>query len=70
MEEKRKGLITLDGLDGAREREFDLPDNWDELSDDQRQAVYYPVKLQLMEDSVSWGLEIDGEDDEDEDEDE
>lgn len=58
---KRKGRVSLDGLDGAREREFTLPDNWDQLDDAGREAVWRPVKERLMDDTVSWSLEIDGE---------
>lgn len=61
MSETRKGTVHLDGLDGARERSFDLPDNWDQLTDTEREAIWRPVKNQLMADSVSWSLEIQGE---------
>jgi hypothetical protein len=58
--ETRKGTVHLDGLDGARERSFDLPDNWDTLTDTEREAIWRPVKEQLMEDSISWYMEIEG----------
>lgn len=57
----RKGRVSLDGLDGPREREFDLPDNWDRLDDAGREAVWRPVKERLMDDSVSYSLSFDGE---------
>lgn len=55
------GCVRLDGLDGARERIFELPDNWDQLNDSERQAIWRPIKNKLLNDSVSWSVEIDGE---------
>ena len=59
---ERKGFVELLSLDGPREREFNLPDNWDEMTPEEQQAIYYPVKLQLMEDAVDWTWSVDGED--------
>lgn len=48
------GNVRLDGLDGAREREFALPDNWHDLTEAEQDDVARAVKRELMEDSVSW----------------
>jgi len=55
----RKGIVELHGLDGPREREFDLPDNWDELGPKEREAIWRPVKDGLMDDSVSFSVSDD-----------
>lgn len=54
MSERTSGVVHLDGLDGARERAFNLPANWHSLTEDEQNDVAREVKRELMEDSVSW----------------
>lgn len=54
MATQRYGTVRLNALDGPRERQFPVPDNWERLTDEQREAVWRPVKDQLMEDAVDF----------------
>lgn len=54
MSEQVQGVVWLDGLDGARERAFELPANWHNLTEDEQDDVARAIKRELMEDSVSW----------------
>lgn len=58
----RRGTVRLNCLDGPRERQFDLPDNWDSLSDKEQEAIWRPVKERLMDDTVDFSV-LDGTDD-------
>jgi len=60
---RRKGTVELLWLDGPRVREFVLPDNWDRLSRQEREAVWRPVWRSLCGDSVEFRVSIDGEED-------
>lgn len=51
------GNVRLEGLDGARERAFTIPDNWHDLTEEQQDDVARVIKRELMEDSVSWSWE-------------
>lgn len=53
-------------LDGPRERAFDLPDNWSDMSDRERSEFVRPIKDELANGSLAW--EINTEYDEEEEE--
>lgn len=50
----RKGVVRLEGLDGPRERSFDIPEGWDAMTRAEQEAIWRPVKADLMEDTVSF----------------
>lgn len=54
MKAQRHGVVRLNALDGPRERRFVVPPDWERLTDEQREAVWRPVKDQLMEDTVDF----------------
>lgn len=53
-----KGTVRLNSLDGPREREFDLPANWRNLTEEEQEAIWRPVKEALMDDTVDYSVSI------------
>jgi hypothetical protein len=51
----RRGKVEI-YLDGPREREFDLPDNWCDMTDEERSEFVRPVKESLRDDSTAWEI--------------
>lgn len=57
-----KGILRI-FLDGPREREIDLPDNYRELAEDAQRAITRSARNELINDTVA--MEISTEYDED-----
>lgn len=52
---KRTGEVSI-YLDGPRSREFELPENWCDMTYDERSEFVRPVKKSLSEDSTAWEI--------------
>ena len=53
----QRGSVSI-YLDGPRSREFDVPDNWHDMTDDEREEFARPVLESLMDDSTAWQIDV------------
>jgi hypothetical protein len=59
---KRIAAVSI-YLDGPRSREFVLPDNWEDLTEEAQVELLKPVVTSLINDTVAWAVAFEEEED-------